>query len=126
MVEFMTVDTDGSTHKDGEFYWYDENRNGNMDENDYFRGYSDWREIEMEQFVRYRDEQFKKLSGNELEWKERQLESFATWQEAYAAYIKRRYFHPMISEYVDYALIYVGLTWKNVWNRPSYTQKMKF
>lgn len=42
MIEFMTMDADGSTHKDGEFYWYDENRNGNMDENDYFRGYSDW------------------------------------------------------------------------------------
>ncbi len=106
-IEFMTVNADGSTHKEGEVYWYDENGNGNMDENDYFRGYSDWKEIEMEQFVRYRDEQFRKLSGNELEWKERQLESFATWQEAYAAYIERRYFHPTISEYVDYALIYV-------------------
>lgn len=106
-IEFMTVDADGGTKRDGEFYWSDHNKNGNMDAQDYFRGFTDWEEIDMEQYVRYRDEQLNKLSGNELVWKERQLEEFATWQEAYAAYIERRKFSPMMSEYVDYALIYV-------------------
>lgn len=106
-IQFMTVDAEGVTKKDGEFYWSDGNRNGSMDEKDYFRGFTGWEEIDMEQYVRYRDGQLKKLSENELEWKERQLESFATWQEAYAAYIERRKCSPMMSEYVDYALIYV-------------------
>ncbi len=105
-TEFMTVDADGGTKTDGEFYWSDENRNGNMDEKDYFT--EGWEEkLTMDQYVRSRDEQLKKLSENELEWKKRQLESFATWQEAYAAYIERRKCNPMMLEYVDYALIYV-------------------
>lgn len=104
-VEFMTMAADGSTKKDGEFYWSDENENGTMDAADYFRGFTDWEEIDMEQYVRYRDEQLAKLSKNELEWRERELEKFATWQEAYAAYIGRR--DSMVSEYVHYSLIYV-------------------
>ena len=105
-VEFMTVDADGETKSEGEFYWSDENRNGDMDEKDHFTvGWDE--ELTMEQYVRYRDEQLKKLSENELEWKERQLESFATWQEAYAAYIKRRENINWMQDYDRYSLIYV-------------------
>lgn len=104
-VEFMTMAADGSTERDGEFYWSDDNKNGTMDETDYFRGFTSWEEIDMEQYVRYRDEQLAKLSKNELVWKERELEKFATWQEAYTAYIERR--DSMVSEYVHYSLIYV-------------------
>ncbi len=105
-TEFMTVHADGGTKTEGMFYWSDENRNGNMDEKDHFSvGWDE--EITMEQYVRSRDEQLKKLSENELEWKERQLESFATWQEAYAAYIKRRDNINWMQDYGCYSLIYV-------------------
>lgn len=105
-IEFMTVDADGATKREGEFYWSDENRNGDMDEMDHFTvGWDE--ELTMEQYVRYRDEHLKKLSENELEWKERQLESFATWQEAYAAYIKRRENINSVQDYTRYSLIYV-------------------
>lgn len=106
-IEFMTVDAEGGRESGGEFYWSDDNKNGDMDQNDYFRGLAGWEEIDMERYVRYRDEQLKKLDGNELEWKGRELEAFATWQEAYTAYIERRAFDVMNPEYVNYALIYV-------------------
>lgn len=104
-VEFMTMTADGSTERDGEFYWSDTNMNGAMDETDYFRGFTSWEEIDMGRYVRYRDKQLAMLSGSELEWKERKLEEFATWQDAYVAYIERR--DSIVSEYVGYSLIYV-------------------
>lgn len=48
-----------------------------MDEEDYFTAGRE-EEIPMEQYVRCRDEQLKKRDGNELEWKDRQLEAFVS------------------------------------------------
>lgn len=105
-IAFMKVDADGGTKREGAFYWSDENRNGDMDEEDYFTAGRE-EEIPMEQYVRCRDEQLKKRDGNELEWKDRQLEAFVTWQESYAAYIKRRENINWMQDYDRYSLIYV-------------------
>lgn len=106
-IEFMTVDADGSTKKDGTFYWSDKNKNGSMDAQDHFRGFRDWAEISVEQYAQYRDEQLVKLAENELTWKKRTLKNFSAWQEAYVDYIHRRENVTEMSGYDRYALIYV-------------------
>lgn len=107
LVEFITIAADGSRKSDGEFYWSDANRNGSMDEADYYRGFIGYEEIDMEQYVRYREEQLAKQTENELEWTNRQLKSFAVWQEAYIDFIQK--VHAMSLDYdgKGYSLIYV-------------------
>jgi len=107
IVEFIRISTDGSRENDGEFRWFDGNKDGKMDEEDSFRGLIGYEDIDMEQYVQYREKQIARQEENELEWTERQLKSFATWQEAYADFIQK--LHGTISEYgeMDYSLIYV-------------------
>lgn len=105
-IEYITIGADGSTESDGEFHWNDENKNGIMDEEDYFGVYFSSREINMEQYVQYREEQIAKQTENELEWTDRRLKDFATWQEAYIDFVNKTIV--WISEdYADYSLIYV-------------------
>ncbi len=106
-VEFIKISADGSRENDGEFQWFDENKDGKMDEEDSFRGLISYEDIDMEQYVQYREEQIVRQEENELEWTERQLKSFATWQEAYVDFIQK--LHGTIPEYseMDYSLIYV-------------------
>ena len=105
-IEYITIGADGSTESDGEFHWNDENKNGIMDEEDYFGVYFSSREINMEQYEQYREEQIAKQTENELEWTDRRLKDFATWQEAYIDFVNKTIV--WISEdYADYSLIYV-------------------
>lgn len=107
-IEFIRIRAEGSRESDGEFRWYDENKNGSMDEEDSFCiDYS--KDIDMEQYIRYRDELLAKQAGNELEWTGRRLKDYVTWQEAYADFILKNYSMISVSEYTTapYSLIYV-------------------
>lgn len=109
-LAFQTIDADGNKKSEGTFYWFDDNHNGNIDEGDSFIGLGcgDMEEGGMEQYVRYREEQLAKLAGNGLEWTDKQLKKFSTWQEAYADFIKKTDVMDMVSEeYGEYSLIYV-------------------
>ena len=107
-IQFITINTDGSTESDGEFHWSDKNKNGIMDEEDAYRNYSPYEEIDMGQYVQYREEQIAKQTENELEWTDKRLKDFATWQEAYINFINK----PQSTIWTlenssDYSLIYV-------------------
>lgn len=107
-IQYIRMNADGSTESDGEFYWSDKNKNGIMDEEDYFRGWIGWDEIDMEQYVQYREEQIAKQTENELEWTNRRLKDFATWQDAYIDYINKPESTIWTSEKSSvYSLIYV-------------------
>ncbi len=86
MIEFMKLNADGSTESNGAFYWSDKNRNGAMDETDSFYGRGD---IDMEQYLGYREKYLTKRAEEEPEWKEKQLKVFETWQEAYTDFIEK-------------------------------------
>lgn len=98
-IKFIQISADGSTKSDGEFWWYDENKNGNMDVEDSFDiyiGYDDSlekyvgsEEIDMEQYIQYKNEHSSQQAGNELEWTDRRLNEFATWLEAYIDFLKK-------------------------------------
>lgn len=107
-IEFMTIDADGSEKSKEEFYWSDENENGYMDEEDYFRARIG-EEIDMEQYVQHREEQTAKQTGNTLKWTGRRSKNYASWQEAYIDFVKKPYSTTQVSEYGDdkYSLIYV-------------------
>ena len=107
-IEFLMISADGSTESDGKFYWSDKNKNGIMDEEDSFRGWIDYDEIDMGQYVQYREEQIAKQTETEMEWTDKRLKDFATWQEAYIDYINK----PESTIWTlkngsDYSLIYV-------------------
>lgn len=107
-IQYIQINADGSTESDWEFYWSDKNKNGIMDEEDYFRGGIGWDEIDMEQYVQYREEQIAKQTENELEWTDKRLKDFATWQEAYIDYINKPESTIWTSKNgSDYSLIYV-------------------
>ena len=107
-IVFITISTDSSTESDGEFWWFDGNKNVRIDEEDRFRGWVGYDEIDMEQYVQYREEQIAKQTENELEWTDKRLKDFATWQEAYIDFINK----PQSTIWTlennsDYSLIYV-------------------
>lgn len=109
-IEFMIIGADGSEKSREEFYWSDDNKNGNMDEEDFFRAHiSSSEEIDMEQYVQYREEEIAKKTGNKLEWTGRRCKDFASWQEAYIDFLKKTYSTTYVSEYGGdkYSLIYV-------------------
>ena len=107
-IQYTQINADGSTESDGEFYWSDKNKNGIIDAEDFFRGGSDWDEIDMVRYVQYREEQMAKQTENELEWMDKRLKDFATWQEAYIDYINKPESTIWTSENdSDYSLIYV-------------------
>ena len=106
-IEFIKVNADGSTESDGEFYWYDENKSGIIDEEDYFRVYDDsYREINKEQYIQYKEEQLAKQTETELEWTDKRLKDFATWQEAYIDFMNKPK-STIMTTTSDYSLIYV-------------------
>ena len=106
-IEFIKVNADGSTESDGEFYWYDENKSGIIDEEDYFRVYDDsYREINKEQYIQYKEEQLAKQTETELEWTDKRLKDFATWQEAYIDFMNKPE-STIMTTTSDYSLIYV-------------------
>ena len=89
-VEYITITVNGSKESNGEFDWHDRNRNGIMDEEDYYsKDYPHYEEIDMEQYVRYREEQIAKQTENVLEWTEKRLKDFETWQEAYIDFLSK-------------------------------------
>lgn len=118
-IEFIQINPDGSTESDGEFSWHDNNKNGNMDADDSYEiyiGYDDSLEkfvgsedIDMEQYIQYKKERSAQQAGYELEWTDRRLKEFATWQEAYIDFLKK----PSATIWVmgrdseDYSLIYI-------------------
>lgn len=104
-IEFSKMSTDGSTESEGSLYWSDKNQNGNPDEGDSFYGSGD---IDMERYLQAREEYTMMLAENELEWTERRLKNFETWQEAYIDFIQKIH----ITEWADaggfgYSLLYV-------------------
>ena len=108
-IEYITIGADGSTESDGEFHWSDENKNGIMDEEDAYRNYSPYDEIDMEQYVQYREEQIAKQTENELEWTDKRLKNFSTWQEAYIDFMNKPESTVWLSgdDWEKYSLIYV-------------------
>lgn len=105
-IEFSKMSTDGSTESEGSLYWSDKNQNGNPDVGDSFYGSGD---INMERYLRAREEYTMMLAENELEWTERRLKNFETWQEAYIDFIQKIH----ITEWADaggfgYSLLYVS------------------
>ncbi|MDE5598147.1 MAG: hypothetical protein K2J04_09965, partial [Lachnospiraceae bacterium] len=107
-IQFITINTDGSTESDGEFWWFDESKNGIMDEEDAYINYPPYEEIDMGQYVQYREEQIAKQTENVLEWTGKRLKNFATWQEAYIDFINKPQSTIWTSENdSDYSLIYV-------------------
>ncbi|MDE7477084.1 MAG: hypothetical protein K2M91_03890, partial [Lachnospiraceae bacterium] len=90
-IEFIQINADGGKESDGLFYWFDENNNGNIDEEDSFHvsGRTRYEDIDMEQYVQYKEEQIVKKTGNELKWTSKRLKNFETWQEAYIDFIHK-------------------------------------
>ena len=60
-----------------------------MDKEDAYRNYSPYEEIDMGQYVQYREEQIAKQTENELEWTDKRLKDFETWQEAYIDFLNK-------------------------------------
>ena len=118
-IEFIQINPDGNTESDGEFSWHDNNKNGNMDADDSYEiyiGYDDSLEkfvgsedIDMEQYIQYKKERSAQQAGYELEWTDRRLKEFATWQEAYIDFLKKPSSTIWVSgsEWEDYSLIYI-------------------
>lgn len=90
-IRFIKISADGSQEWEMS-EWTDANKNGYMDEEDDFYAEadsSDYEEIDMEKYVQYREEHYVKLAGHELEWTDRRLKDFATWQEAYIDFLNK-------------------------------------
>lgn len=83
-IEFSTMSADGSMEKEDSICWSDENKNGKLDEGDFFYDSGD---IDREQYLTKREEYAAMRSENELEWTGRRLKDFATWQDAYIDFI---------------------------------------
>ena len=105
-IEFIKIGRDGSTESDGAFCWFDTNRNGNMDEADSFYGRGD---LDMEQYVRYRETYVTERTEQEPGWKDKRIKKYETWQEAYSDFIKKTIVMLSLSDssWCDYSLIYV-------------------
>ena len=109
-VEYITITVNGSKESNGEFDWHDRNRNGIMDEEDYYsKDYPHYEEIDMEQYVRYREEQIAKQTENVLEWTDKRLKDFETWQEAYIDFMNKPESIIWLNgdDWEEYSLIYV-------------------
>lgn len=104
-IEFVRISPDGSIISDGEFGWGDSNHNGSIDEEDYAS--VDHKEIDVEQYAQYREEQIAKRAGNELEWTSRRLKDFTTWKEAYIDFVNKLHVTEGYDEDYEYSLIYV-------------------
>ncbi len=111
-IEFIRISADGSTESDGKFRWSDENENGYMDTEDFFKIYigkfSDYEDIDMEHYVQYKKEHSAQQAGCELGWTDRCLNEYVTWQEAYINFLKK----PSATIWVgsgreEYSLIYI-------------------
>lgn len=105
-IKFMKVNADGSTESDGEFCWFDENQNGNLDEADSFYGRGD---LNMEQYVRYREAYVTKRTEQEPGWKDKRIKNYETWREAYIDFIRKETVMLSLSDssWCSYSLIYV-------------------
>ena len=106
-IDFIRISADGSKESDGEFHWYDENVNGNEDIEDTFKKFKGWEDIDMEQYVQYREEHIAKQARNELEWTSRRLKNFTTWQEAYIDFVNKLHVSGYDRGDCEYSLIYV-------------------
>ena len=111
-IEFIQINPDGSTKSDGEFGWSDKNKNGNMDAGDSFKIYigkfTDYEDIDMEHYVQYKKEHSAQQAGCKLEWTDRCLNAFATWQEAYIDFLKKPSATIWVgSGWEEYSLIYI-------------------
>lgn len=118
-IKFIQISADGSTKSDGEFWWHDENKNENMDTDDSFEiyiGYDDslekyigYEDIGMEQYIQYKNDHSAQQAGYELEWTDRRLKEFATWQEAYIDFLEKPSDTIWVSggDYEEYSLIYI-------------------
>lgn len=104
-INFIKISPDGSQESDGMFSWGDSNHNGSIDEED--SASVDHKGIDVEQYVRYREEQVAKQAGNELKWRGRRLKSFATWKEAYINFINKLHVTEGYDGDFEYSLIYV-------------------
>lgn len=104
-IEYIEISADGSMESDGVFEWSDKNKDGNIDEEDYFWGRGD---IDMEQYIQYREEHIAEQAENMLEWTGKRLKNFGTWQEAYADFINKIHVTvPFLDDAFRYSLIYV-------------------
>lgn len=105
-IKFIRLNPDGSIKSDGEYFWGDDNLNGEVDEEDSVS--VNFEDIDRKQYVVYREEQIARQAGNGLVWENRRLVNFASWQEAYIDFITR--LHVMVGAdngYEEYSLIYV-------------------
>ena len=109
-IRFIRIDADGSREWET-FNWTDTNENGYMDEEDDFRADTeirDYEEIDMEQYIQYREEHYVRQAGHELVWTDKRLKDFVTWQEAYIDFLnKSKASWAQIISGDEYALIYV-------------------
>lgn len=103
-IEFIQINADGSIESEGEFSWFDKNKNGDMDEEDSFYGREG---IDMAQYVQYRQEHIARQIESGGEWTGRRLKHFETWKEAYIDFIRKMYTTESVSDDWDYSLIYV-------------------
>ncbi|MDE7271480.1 MAG: hypothetical protein K2N95_00200 [Lachnospiraceae bacterium] len=103
-IKWIQINADGSEKSEETAYWRDHNKDGNMDEGDSFYRCED---IDMEQYVQYRQEQIAKQAENTLEWTGRRLKHFETWKEAYIDFIDKMHIAETVTDNWDYSLIYV-------------------
>lgn len=103
-IEFIKINADGSQESEGEYHWFDTNKNGDMDEEDSFYGREG---SDMEQYVQYRQEKIAGCAESMLPWTKRRLKHFETWKEAYIDFINKMHITESVSDNWDYALIYV-------------------
>lgn len=103
---FITIYADESQENAGSYYWYDENKNGVIDEEDTFTGH---RGIDKDEFLRYKEKYVTASKQSELPWKNRRIQNFSNWQDAYADFIHTLHVTGWLpyAQNARYALVYI-------------------
>lgn len=81
-IGFITLDAEGNLDSIA-YSWYDENKNGIIDETDKFNGRGG---IDRTGFLRFKEEHAIP-EEYQLPWQSRRIKNFANWQDAYADFI---------------------------------------
>ncbi len=105
LIGFITVDAEGNKDSTGPYSWYDENRNGIVDETDTFNGRGG---IDRTEFLRFKEEHTIP-EEYQLPWQSRRIKNFANWQDAYADFIHTLHVtgHLPYPEESRYSLVYL-------------------
>jgi len=103
-IKFIRINVDGSKESE-EAYWYDDNKNCKMDEEDSFRIHGN--SANMEQYVQYRQDHVSDQASDKIKWTDKQLKHFETWKEAYIDFLHKMYVIESADDNWEYSLIYV-------------------